>query len=117
MSANGGERGGGGDGELVRGSNLARFVEANPRIPLTVLLEIFVGVADGLAKAHGLSGGREREKQGLIHCDVKPSNILVSEEGEVKIGDFGIAVHRLDRDDAGLLEKDQTRKYLMVIKK
>ena len=30
--------------ELVRGSNLARFVELNPRIPLTVLLEIFVGI-------------------------------------------------------------------------
>ncbi len=68
--------------ELVRGSTLrAHLDEQGPMSPAQV---IAVGsqVADALAHAH---------KSGLIHRDVKPGNILLSDDGRVLVADFGIA--------------------------
>src|SRR5262249_8685357 len=46
------------------------------------LLEIAIGLARGLAAAH---------RQGVLHRDLKPANAIVSETGEVKLLDFGLA--------------------------
>ncbi len=68
--------------ENVEGENLKELVVRSGPLPVRQALELAVAVADGLAFAHG---------QGLVHRDVKPQNVLLSSEGEVKVTDFGIA--------------------------
>jgi predicted Ser/Thr protein kinase len=68
--------------EYVDGENLKQLVGRNGRLPLRRALEVAIAVADGLAFAHAT---------GLVHRDVKPQNVLLDEEGEVKVTDFGIA--------------------------
>jgi len=68
--------------EHVEGENLKELVLRTGRLPARRALELALAVADGLSFAHG---------RGLVHRDVKPQNVLLSEEGEVKVTDFGIA--------------------------
>jgi serine/threonine-protein kinase len=68
--------------EHVDGENLKELVVRSGRLPVRRALELALAVADGLAFAHS---------QGLVHRDVKPQNVLLSREGEVKVTDFGIA--------------------------
>jgi eukaryotic-like serine/threonine-protein kinase len=68
--------------EHVEGENLKELVLRTGRLPVRRALELALGVADGLAFAHD---------HGLVHRDVKPQNVLLSQEGEVKVTDFGIA--------------------------
>src|SRR5215211_2443902 len=65
--------------EYVRGDSLDKLARpvAWPR-----LLEIAIGLARGLAAAH---------RQGVLHRDLKPANAIVSETGDVKLLDFGLA--------------------------
>ena len=46
------------------------------------MIDIVEQIADALADAH---------KQGLVHCDLKPSNVMVTPAGRVKVLDFGVA--------------------------
>jgi eukaryotic-like serine/threonine-protein kinase len=64
------------DGETLRSR-----LERGP-LPLPEALHIAQQVARGLAKVHGL---------GMVHCDVKPANLMLTGDGVVKILDFGIA--------------------------
>jgi len=68
--------------EHVEGENLKELVLRTGRLPVRRALELALGVANGLSFAHD---------RGLVHRDVKPQNILLSSEGEVKVTDFGIA--------------------------
>jgi predicted Ser/Thr protein kinase len=74
--------------EHVEGENLKDLVLRAGRVPVRYALEVAVAVADGLAFAH---------EHGLVHRDVKPQNVLLSREDEIKVTDFGIA-RSLDRD-------------------
>ncbi len=67
--------------EYVRGRTLREILE-HSKVPLEVALIIAYKVALGLGFCHA---------SGVVHRDVKPGNILLSEEGEVKLTDFGIA--------------------------
>lgn len=67
--------------ELVEGQTLAEYVK-DCRLPVNESLRIVRDVCRALKYAHG---------NNIIHCDLKPSNILVSGEGTVKATDFGIA--------------------------
>jgi serine/threonine-protein kinase len=68
--------------EHVDGENLKELVVRSGRLSVRRALELALAVADGLAFAHD---------HGLVHRDVKPQNVLLSSEGEVKVTDFGIA--------------------------
>ncbi len=71
--------------EHMAGGSLQDRLEAEGPVPLDEALEIIVSVAGGLGFAHTI---------GIIHKDVKPANILISETGSAKLGDFGIAAIR-----------------------
>lgn len=79
--------------ELCEGSYADRIRDA----PLTAaeVREVGVKIADALADAHEL---------GVLHRDVKPANILISNFGEAVLADFGLAVLAESRDAAETLE-------------
>jgi len=80
--------------ELVRGDNLRRMIEACP-LPAPKTIEIVVQVAAGLAAAHAA---------GLVHRDLKPDNIMVTRDGQVKILDFGLAKQRRTVQDSTTID-------------
>jgi serine/threonine-protein kinase len=68
--------------ELVDGTTLADLLRDERVLPEPVALDYAIQIASGLAYAH---------RQGLLHRDVKPANILVTKDDVVKLSDFGIA--------------------------
>lgn len=69
--------------EYVEGSTLKAYLrEKNGKLSLRELVEFGLQIAKGLHHAH---------QKRIIHRDIKPQNIMLSGEGECKIGDFGIA--------------------------
>jgi eukaryotic-like serine/threonine-protein kinase len=66
--------------ELIQGSSLSQLISKGNSLGPT--LEILRQTAAALDYAHS---------QGIVHRDVKPSNIMVREDGSVKLTDFGIA--------------------------
>ncbi|GGO00689.1 serine/threonine-protein kinase [Microbispora bryophytorum] len=68
--------------ELVRGEPLSAILARNGVLGPHVTLDLVEQTARGLHAAH---------RAGVIHRDVKPGNLLVTETGQVKITDFGIA--------------------------
>ncbi|HSN28993.1 MAG TPA: serine/threonine-protein kinase [Kofleriaceae bacterium] len=67
--------------ELVRGIHLGAWLAAAPRGWPEIVAK-FRAAASGLAAAHAA---------GIVHRDVKPSNLLVGNDGELRIADFGVA--------------------------
>jgi len=67
--------------ELVDGPSLARHLDGGPLSPARTL-DVIEQAATGLAAAH---------QAGLLHRDIKPGNLLLSQDGLIKITDFGIA--------------------------
>ena len=65
------------------GVDVARLVQSTGRLPVGDAVEIALQAATGLAHLHG---------QGIVHRDVKPSNLMLTSEGIVKILDLGLAL-------------------------
>lgn len=68
--------------DYVPGPDLARLLDRIPRLDVADACEIIRQAAIGLQYAH---------ENGLVHCDIKPSNLILTEHGVVKILDLGLA--------------------------
>src|SRR3984885_315885 len=72
--------------EYLDGQTLSRFLEANPRVPLTLTVDFFDQIGLALTEAH---------RQGIVHRDLKPDNVWLEPNGRggftVKVLDFGVA--------------------------
>ncbi len=85
--------------ELVQGLPLVEYVRSN-HLDLDQRLDLFLSVCEAVDSAH---------QKFVLHCDLKPSNILVTENGQVRLLDFGIscclekAGHSVLNNQAGAL--------------
>ncbi|MEV4189109.1 protein kinase, partial [Streptosporangium canum] len=68
--------------EYVPGRTLRDVLRARGRLPAREALEVMIPVLAALGAAH---------QAGLVHRDVKPENVLLSDDGRVKVVDFGLA--------------------------
>ena len=91
--------------QYVQGKSLRNLLDKQKRLGPNLTVHIGTSVASALDEAH---------REGLIHRDVKPGNILITPEGKVLLADFGIA-KALDSTDADLTNDNimmGTAKYL-----
>jgi serine/threonine protein kinase len=68
--------------EYVDGQTLDVFLEDGTPLPPEASLPIFQGISEGLKYAHAL---------GIVHRDIKPGNVMIGKQDEVKLMDFGLA--------------------------
>lgn len=67
--------------ELIDGGTLRELLRERGPMPPHAVAAVFNPLLGGLAVAH---------RSGLVHRDVKPENVLISDDGEVKLADFGL---------------------------
>ena len=91
--------------EYVKGQTLRDIIKVNGALSQRDAEQVMLGVLNALEYSH---------RMGVIHRDIKPGNIMISEQGVVKVMDFGIA-RALD-DSAATMTKSQgvvgTAQYL-----
>jgi serine/threonine-protein kinase len=68
--------------QLIEGEDLATILRERTALETDDAVRVAIGVASALEAAH---------RRGIVHRDVKPGNILITDDGDVKVTDFGIA--------------------------
>lgn len=68
--------------EYVKGKTLKELILEKKKLSVDETIDITIQIADGLSHAH---------RNHIVHRDVKPHNILITEDGRAKVTDFGIA--------------------------
>lgn len=84
--------------ELLEGETLKHRIEGKP-VPLNALLDWAIQITEGLHAAHA---------RGIVHRDLKPANLFITNRGQAKILDFGLAKLRWDRKSAVVVASEQT---------
>ena len=68
--------------ELAEGMTLKRYIRRYGRLSVRETVDFAIQIAGGIQAAH---------EHGIVHRDIKPQNIIVSDSGKIKVTDFGIA--------------------------
>ncbi len=69
--------------EFIDGKTLKQLLKKRGSLTLTEVIDIMTQLTDGIAHAH---------ESYIIHRDIKPQNIMIEDDGKIKITDFGIAM-------------------------
>jgi serine/threonine protein kinase len=89
--------------ELVPGIDLKRYVQKYGPLDEATAASVIAQAARGLAYAH---------EQGLVHRDVKPGNLLVMQDGRVKVLDLGLAGSQLEEESSRIGRVVGTMDYI-----
>lgn len=68
--------------EYVDGETLKEYITRHHRLSIDEAVKITISIGEGLEHAHAM---------GIVHCDIKPHNVIITNTGRVKVTDFGIA--------------------------
>jgi eukaryotic-like serine/threonine-protein kinase len=68
--------------EFIEGTDLEKIIQSREALPIEWKLDVLAQICEGLSHAH---------RNGIVHRDVKPGNVRVTAQGDVKIMDFGVA--------------------------
>jgi len=89
--------------EYIAGARTLRsYCEPESLLPVPQVIQIVRQCAQALEYAHG---------RGVLHRDIKPANLMLTRDGQVKIGDFGIA-KRMTSDDTGTRRMVGSPRYM-----
>jgi tetratricopeptide (TPR) repeat protein len=80
--------------EFVEGGTAGSWLQAAPRSRREIL-DVYLAAGRGLAAAHAA---------GLVHRDFKPDNVMVTNDGQVRVMDFGLARHVAEAETPGRLQ-------------
>jgi hypothetical protein len=79
--------------ELALGGTINQMVKRNGPLPVDQTIEMALQLIGGLEAAHSV---------GVLHRDIKPSNCFLDTQGQVKIGDFGLSITTLAKEQSHL---------------
>ena len=68
--------------EYIKGETLKEYITRHERLSIDNAVKFTIAIAEGLEHAHAMV---------IVHCDIKPHNVLITKQGRIKVTDFGIA--------------------------
>ena len=86
--------------ELVRGGTLAEQIRSKGAMDSKSAVDAILQIVDGLEAAHEV---------GILHRDIKPNNCFVDQQGNVKVGDFGLSISHTGQHGALIASQGRTQ--------